>query len=191
LCTFKSYIFSRSSCLDLLNPRLSGLLAEATQDDNYLEWATTSLTFLKNHLFLSRKNFPLQVLGSFDSENCGVWGGQEHHNYGLVIEGLAILYSITRNASLQTMLVFFSSFFFLSFHLITTLCCFFPRLNDVISVAIPKTEWQGKDGIIAAKAEGIGSVELVHGLTAAYERNATSPELRKVVARYLAVQVRQ
>lgn len=68
---------------------------------------------------------------------------------------------------------------------------FFPRLNDVISVVIPKTDWQGEDGIIATGSERKGSVELVQGLTAAYERNATSPELRKVLARYLTVQVRQ
>jgi hypothetical protein len=71
------------------------------------------------------------------------------------------------------------------------LTLFFPRLNGLISVGIAKTEWRGEDGIIADEWQRTGNVDLVHGLTAAYERSATSPELRKVVAQYLTVQVRQ
>ncbi|KAJ7231107.1 hypothetical protein C8J57DRAFT_1251374 [Mycena rebaudengoi] len=81
------------------------------------------------------------------------------YNSGLAIEGLAILASISRgNETTQRL------------------------LSDIITAAILESVWQSNDGII------INTVELATGLSAAYIRNVTSPELREDLKAFLGVQ---
>ncbi|KAF7305854.1 TKL/TKL-ccin protein kinase [Mycena chlorophos] len=141
---------------------LSALLYESTQNQTYLDRAKDSFAFIKNHLFLAEDGW---VLDSFDSANCNRTIDQTPDNYGLFIEGMAVLYSTTGDMSVQAI------------------------LNQVVSVVLATRDWQGDDGIIAFPRNGNrGSADLIHGLRAAYERKATSTELHHIIAQYLTVQ---
>ncbi|KAJ7737334.1 kinase-like domain-containing protein [Mycena metata] len=141
---------------------LSALLFEATHQVKYLRQARDSLEFLKNHLFLEGES---RLLDSLDSTKCVTHGDQLPDNYGVLIEGLAIWYSISGgDSTVQTM------------------------LNNLTYAAIMNTGWQGEDGIIAFGPDKTGSIGLIHGLHMTYRRNATSSQLRDVIAQYLTVQ---
>ncbi|KAJ7737340.1 hypothetical protein B0H16DRAFT_106351 [Mycena metata] len=145
---------------------LSALLFEATRNETYFARAMDSFIFVKNHLMMLDDLF--RIYDWVDSTDCTDENAQSPDNYGAFIEGLAILYSVRGEESVQTM------------------------LNRAISVAILQAKWQEWTGIIAytkEKEENIGSVALVRGLSAAYERNSTSAELHELIAPYLTVQV--
>ncbi|KAJ7234555.1 hypothetical protein C8J57DRAFT_1729030 [Mycena rebaudengoi] len=123
---------------------LSALLAEATSDPMYLQAASDAADFIRAHLYT----------GSHLIQNPDF--------SGLVIEGLSILFSITKKASTQLL------------------------LNDLITV-IPHTTWQQLNGILINDQDFFPGT-LVKGLAVAYARNATNPELRDWMKAYIAVQ---
>jgi predicted alpha-1,6-mannanase (GH76 family) len=80
---------------------LSALLAETTGDDIYLEAAKESADFISNHL-LNAQHVVQDGISVRANDSCALNSevNQESYNSGLMIEGLAILYSITTNSSI-------------------------------------------------------------------------------------------
>ncbi|KAJ7116868.1 hypothetical protein C8R44DRAFT_708214, partial [Mycena epipterygia] len=81
---------------------LSALLAEATSDPLYLQAATQSADFIHAHLYGPR-NIVQEYILAGSNDSCQVipttFPSITPASSGLMIEGLAILYSITNNAS--------------------------------------------------------------------------------------------
>ncbi|KAJ7049229.1 hypothetical protein C8F01DRAFT_1184240 [Mycena amicta] len=139
----------------------SALLAEATSDPLYLTAATDALNFFKLHFINASNN---QVLNGIDGKTCALDTPVTPYNTGYLIEGLAVMYSIKKDAGIQSL------------------------LDDIVTAAIPNPTWQGSDGIIANGDDKTGDLNLAMGLAAAYARNATSPAIREYIREYLAVQ---
>ncbi|KAF7305860.1 Glycoside hydrolase family 76 protein [Mycena chlorophos] len=140
---------------------LSTLLFKATHNQTYLDWASHSLSFSKHHFLTSDV---LRVFDALDSSDCEVARFHYAHNYGVLIEGLSIWYSIDHDANIQAI------------------------LSNLIQFTITTRVWQDTDGILSDTDEKRGSAEIAHGLQAAYEYNITTPELHQLIAQYLAVQ---
>lgn len=85
---------------------MSALLAEATTNDRelFLEAATESFEFISNQLYNS-EHIVQDGISASKNDSCALNGEkvQEPYNSGLTLEGLAILYSITQNASIYDM----------------------------------------------------------------------------------------
>ncbi|KAJ7074694.1 hypothetical protein C8F01DRAFT_1101500 [Mycena amicta] len=137
---------------------LSALLAETTTKPIYLDAAVQSLDFLHAHLF-SIQNLVQDSIAADASQTCAAGSLLVPANQGLMLEGLAILYSITGNSSLQDI------------------------AGNIVSAALAATAWQGANGIITP-----GDLFLPRGLTAVYERNAIPSTMKSYVAAYLGVQ---
>ncbi|KAJ7124303.1 hypothetical protein C8R44DRAFT_875357 [Mycena epipterygia] len=142
---------------------LSALLAEATSEDMYLEAARDSANFIHAHLY-SVQNVVYDGIPAGANDSCAPANLRESYNSGLVIEGLAILYSITQNASIHDL------------------------VGDILTAAIPNTAWQGGDGIVATGGNKMGDMFIVRGLSTAYLRNVTTPALKSYIEDYLSVQ---
>ena len=80
---------------------LSALLAEATGEDTYLEAAKESADFISNHL-LNAQNIVQDGISVGTNDSCALnqETDQESYNSGLMIGGLAVLYSISQNATI-------------------------------------------------------------------------------------------
>lgn len=70
----------------------------------YLEAARQSADFIRNHLY-NAQNVVQDGISVRANDSCSLnyETFQEPYNSGLMIEGLAILYSITQNASVHDM----------------------------------------------------------------------------------------
>ncbi|KAJ7037185.1 hypothetical protein C8F04DRAFT_420451 [Mycena alexandri] len=144
---------------------LSALLAEATSDSVYLKAATESLSFIQSHLYKVNNTVEADISASAGSSPCSVGSDTDPTQSGLMIEGLAILSSFTKNASTQNL------------------------LNELLLAVIPNTAWQGENGIVSEGADsGGGDMNLLRGLGAVYSRNLTTPELHRYIGDYIAVQ---
>ncbi|KAJ7145588.1 hypothetical protein C8R44DRAFT_755550 [Mycena epipterygia] len=105
---------------------LSALLAEATPEDKlYLEAAEESASFIRDHLY-NANNVVQDEISASCQGNVGNVTVLESHNSGLMIEGLAILYSLTHNDSIHDL------------------------VGEIVTTAMENTEWQGPDGILAS-----------------------------------------
>ncbi|KAJ7061813.1 hypothetical protein C8F01DRAFT_1286910 [Mycena amicta] len=134
----------------------SALLAKATSNSLYLDAALDSKSFFEGHLINGRN----QVLDTLDAASCAPTNLIESYNAGFMMQGLAVMYSITKNASIQT------------------------QLDDIVTAAlIPTPSWQNSNGIIANS-----DLNLALGIWEAYTRNATSPALHDLLGKYLTVQ---
>ncbi|KAJ6555979.1 hypothetical protein B0H19DRAFT_1151691 [Mycena capillaripes] len=129
----------------------------------YLEAAKESADFIRNQLYNSGNVVLVQDgLSARKNDSCELNSEtvQQPYNSGLAIEGLAILYSITQNASIYYM------------------------IGELVAAAIPYSGWQGPNGVM------FGDVFLPRALATVYARNATTPTLQAYIAAYLSVQVR-
>ncbi|KAJ7812334.1 hypothetical protein B0H13DRAFT_2471204, partial [Mycena leptocephala] len=124
---------------------LSAFLAEATSLPMYLDAAMVSLDFISAHL--SAQNIVQNGISA-----------------SLMIQGLAVLCSITSNTSTQAL------------------------LDNFIVATISNDQWQTTDGIIAQGVQKQGDKYLMRGLAAAFTRNTTSPDLRPYLHDYIGVQ---
>ncbi|KAJ7251007.1 hypothetical protein C8J57DRAFT_1723312 [Mycena rebaudengoi] len=140
---------------------LSALLAEATSDPMYLQAASDAADFIRAHLYTG-SHLIQSTISARQNDSCEVDTYTDPDFSGLVIEGLSILFSITKKASTQLL------------------------LNDLITV-IPHTTWQQLNGILINDQDFFPGT-LVKGLAVAYGRNATNPELRDWMKAYIAVQ---
>ncbi|KAJ7231514.1 hypothetical protein C8J57DRAFT_1384809 [Mycena rebaudengoi] len=157
--TFWSTADRNNSDIVALTTGLSSLLAEATSESVYLQAATESADFIQTHLINDAK-IVSDTLASAKDRNCFHSDLRASYNSGLAIQGLAVLTSITNNASTQVL------------------------LNDILSAAVTFNGWQAYDGIIHDK----GGARMVDGLRAAYTRNVAKPEFRDDIKAYLGVQ---
>ncbi|KAF7341002.1 Glycoside hydrolase family 76 protein [Mycena sanguinolenta] len=142
---------------------LSALLAEATADTDYLQAATQSADFIHAHLF-NIENLVLDTISGRANDSCAINAVLSSYNSGLMIEGLAVLYSITQNVTILDL------------------------IGEIATTAISTAAWQGANGIITNNAANTGDIYLPRGLAAAYTRNAATPGLKAYIEAYLGVQ---
>ncbi|KAK7436907.1 hypothetical protein VKT23_018927 [Stygiomarasmius scandens] len=148
--------------LMIYHPRLSAALAEATNNQTYLEAAAQSIEFIHNQLHNAQyQNTVEDGISAKSNDSCSKSTNLfVAYNAGLAIEGLAIYAFITQDATKQQL------------------------LEDMVSAAIFKADsWQDNDGVIRT-----GSVELVRALATVYNRNPASSDMRKLIKQYLGVQ---
>ncbi|KAJ7619774.1 hypothetical protein DFH06DRAFT_1341863 [Mycena polygramma] len=153
---------------------VSALLAEATTDPMYLQAATDSANFIHSHLYNAQgivQEFITASKSDFNHTSaCQVADvhAPTSRGSGLMIEGLSILSSITKNASTQQL------------------------LSDLLVAAVPNPAWQGVNGIVSEPGdEGVanaGDMNLLQGLGVAYTRGVINDTLRRYVGDYIAVQ---
>ncbi|KAJ7488249.1 hypothetical protein FB451DRAFT_1391195 [Mycena latifolia] len=141
---------------------VSALLAEATNDPLYLQAAIESADFIHSHLF-NIGNIVQDFISAstVNDTQCQITSYMTPSSCGVMIEGLAVLASVTKNSSIQSL--------------------------DLLVAVIPDTSWQGANGVIA-RPDGRGDMNLLQGLGAAYTRNLITPALRQYVGAYIAVQ---
>ncbi|KAK7030968.1 hypothetical protein VNI00_013916 [Paramarasmius palmivorus] len=143
---------------------VSALLAESTKDDKYRDAAMKTESFYFNLL----RNARGDLLDGVHGDLCSNSDASHPSNEGLMMEGLAVLASVTQNETI-------AEHFF-----------------DVLERTILNSNWHSANGIInadtaQASAEHVGQY-IVRGLTAFYNRNTTPSELRTYIRGYLGVQ---
>ncbi|KAF9260242.1 hypothetical protein L218DRAFT_1003016 [Marasmius fiardii PR-910] len=148
---------------------LSSLLAEATSNQTYLEFATRSFTFIRNHLLNLSSSMPFQSinLNSTAPKICESPVSISSHDSGVWIEGLAIFANITDSATKPTRQLMVDSLF----------------------KAITYSGWHSVTGILRNPVSGghHSDIYLPHGLSTLYSRSNDS-EIRSYIEKYLAVQ---
>ncbi|KAJ7135214.1 hypothetical protein C8R43DRAFT_1204010 [Mycena crocata] len=144
---------------------LSALLAEATAASIYMNAALDSLDFITAHM--SARNLIQIAISASEATACVLDGTTSSINTGAMIQGLAVLASITNNASTKAL------------------------LENTIVATISNMEWQTDTGILTRGADKTGDKYVVRGLAVAYGMNTTiSSDLHTDVHDYLSVQVR-
>ncbi|KAF7290160.1 Glycoside hydrolase family 76 protein [Mycena indigotica] len=97
---------------------LSALLAEATADAKYLSAAVQSMSFIRAHLY-NGEGLVIDGMSASATDNCALSTlGLLPYNSGLMVEGLAVLYSISHNTTYRNM------------------------LDDLITASLATTGWQ-------------------------------------------------
>lgn len=142
---------------------VSALLAEATGNKTYLDAAVSSATFIHSHLY-NVQNVVQDSISARKNDSCSVGSGINPYNSGLFIEGLAVLDSISGNATTQTL------------------------LRETVAAAVTNNAWQGNNGIIANGNSKVGDLLMMRGLGAVYSRNTTYSDMRNYVKEYIGVQ---
>ncbi|KAF7358052.1 Glycoside hydrolase family 76 protein [Mycena venus] len=147
---------------------ISALLAEATSDPLYLQAANESAEFIRSQLYNVRDIVQEYVSTDVNTTGCEVLTSTAPTNSGLMIEGLSILWSLTKDASIQNL------------------------LSNLLLAVIPNTAWQGDNGIVAVQGgtgdPKTGDLNLLQGLGTVYMRNSINSTLRQYVGDYIAVQ---
>ncbi|KAJ7488250.1 hypothetical protein FB451DRAFT_1226793, partial [Mycena latifolia] len=164
---------------------VSALLAEATSDPMYLQAAIESADFIHSHLCDIRnivQDYIAVATGNDKECHLEIVSAVTPSSSGLMIEGLAILASITNSSSTQMLRV--PANFFFVVHVLTNVGY---SLNDLLVAVIPHPLWQRADGVIIGSS-GTGDMNLLQGLGAAYTRNFITPALRQYIGAYIAVQ---
>ncbi|KAJ7241814.1 hypothetical protein C8J57DRAFT_1558584 [Mycena rebaudengoi] len=83
---------------------LSALLAEATSNPMYLQAASDAADFMHAHLYTS-SHLVQDTISARQNDSCEVDTYTDPGYSGLLIEGLSIIFSITKKASIQLLLV--------------------------------------------------------------------------------------
>ncbi|KAJ6452029.1 hypothetical protein C8R47DRAFT_289586 [Mycena vitilis] len=141
---------------------LSALMAEATSDSIYVDAAFDSADFLAGHMLSG--NLVQSGISGAASDDCALDDVANSFNTGLMIQGLAVLYSVANNASTQAL------------------------LDNIITATLSNDDWQTANGIITQGGSKMGDKYIVRGLAEAYNRNSTSPDLRPYIEAFLGVQ---
>ncbi|THV01181.1 hypothetical protein K435DRAFT_854037 [Dendrothele bispora CBS 962.96] len=143
---------------------LSALLAETTSNQTYLHAATQSKDFIHAHLY-NVQNIVQHTISANREDSCKTKDQQINSwDSGLMIEGLAVLASVTQEESTK-------------------------QLRDAtVFSAVNNSEWQGLDGVIANGDGKTGDRFIVRGLAAAYNRSSAPSDLRNYLKSYLGVQ---
>ncbi|KAK0468910.1 hypothetical protein IW261DRAFT_1516923 [Armillaria novae-zelandiae] len=140
---------------------VSALLAEATSNQTYLDAAIESVNFIQLHL-LNPSDIVMAFVSSNISQHCSMDMSVHSDNTGIFIEGLVILADITRNTSTEAL------------------------LHSIIVAVVTNPSWQGVDGVFDVNSDG--GHYIVRALSALYERNTTSSNLREYIKEYISVQ---
>ncbi|KAJ7573694.1 hypothetical protein C8J56DRAFT_1173436 [Mycena floridula] len=141
----------------------SALLADATSNSTYLDAAQASADFIHAHLF-NVQSIVQDSISARQSDSCSVSSGTGPYNQGLMIEGLAVLASLTKDSDTQNL------------------------LYQTIAAAVNNSAWQGDDGVISFGSGKSGEPNLARGMIAAYNRNSTNANLRGYLKDYIGVQ---
>ncbi|KAI3608917.1 glycoside hydrolase family 76 protein, partial [Moniliophthora roreri] len=154
-----------SGFVNTLATGATSLLAEATKNQTYIDSATETEAFYFNHL----RNAQGVLLDGIDADTCAPKDEAFAANAGVMIEGLAVLASVTQSDTIVQ------------------------HLLEVVNKTVSHREWHSVDGIIAADSTTQASAELVsqyvvRGLAAIYSRNTTRSDLRNFIREYLGVQ---
>ncbi|KAK7044479.1 glycoside hydrolase family 76 protein [Favolaschia claudopus] len=153
--------YTDDSTIATLGTGLSALLAESTPDSAertmYLTAAGDSVGFLQANLITGNSQVQDNILSGANL-SCAGDSDAVTTNPGLVMEGLAVLYSITKDPGTQSL------------------------LSRILSATIPNQVWQQPDGVLT-----FGDVYLMRSLATLYERNST-PEYQDDIAQYIGVQ---
>ncbi|KAL0061447.1 hypothetical protein AAF712_011741 [Marasmius tenuissimus] len=153
-----------------VDARLSGLLAEATGNQTYLDAASQSLNFIHDHLYNSQHI----VDDGIKSDTCTTQTSFAFpYNSAYMIEGMSILSTITKNQSTLQ----------LPLRNLATL-----RLRDTLAATVYNKAWQKDNGVISYGSGNSGDWNMVHALSTVYRRNSTEPDLRSYIRDYLTVQ---
>ncbi|KIK54171.1 hypothetical protein GYMLUDRAFT_106454, partial [Collybiopsis luxurians FD-317 M1] len=75
---------------------LSALLAETTSNQTYLDAAQNSAAFIHAHLY-NIEGVVQDSISARQNDSCSTSDSTGPYNAGLMIEGLATLYSVTKN----------------------------------------------------------------------------------------------
>ncbi|KAL0568591.1 hypothetical protein V5O48_013391 [Marasmius crinis-equi] len=168
--TFDASANRKNSVVSLMSSgyflTLSSLLREATSNQTYLDYASSSFNFIRTHLlptsgYLPQHSIPLD---SADSAKCTTAASGDSANAGEWIEALAAYNSISSSDSTKEL------------------------LRGTFDAAMTNKEWHTSEQILQYHPESLMSnLNLPRGLTTYYQRNTTS-EVRKDIEKYLAVQ---
>ncbi|KAK7044487.1 glycoside hydrolase family 76 protein [Favolaschia claudopus] len=149
------------STIATLGTGLSALLAESTPDSAertmYLAAADDSAGFLQANLITGNSQVQDNILSGANF-SCAGDSNAVTTNPGLVMEGLAVLYSITNDPATQNL------------------------LSRILTATIPNQVWQQPDGVLT-----VGDIYLMRALATLYQRNST-PEYQDDIAQYIGVQ---
>lgn len=107
----------------------------------YLEAAEESAGFIRDHLY-NANNVVQDGISASCQGSAGNVTVLESHNSGLMIEGLAILYSLTHNDSIHELWVLI---LVTLFDAEST-----DRVGDIVTAAMENTEWQTPSGILSS-----------------------------------------
>ncbi|KAL0063958.1 hypothetical protein AAF712_009148 [Marasmius tenuissimus] len=102
-----------------------------------------------------------------------------------MIEGMSILSTITKDQSTLQLYVRFPPITS-TYRLLTVRIAL--RLRDTLAATVDNDLWQGDNGIISYGSGHSGDWTMVHALSAVYQRNSTTPDLRNYIRDYLTVQ---
>ncbi|ESK87723.1 glycoside hydrolase family 76 protein [Moniliophthora roreri MCA 2997] len=139
----------------------SALLAEATGNQTYLDAATQSADFFRAHLY-DKNNIIMDYISAGRNDSCPITkGSDDSWNTGHLIEGLAILASITKRPDTEQL------------------------LRRTIYAAVNNPNRQGPSGVIKFQ---YADTTLIRGLSALYDRDPTPSDLRTYIQQYLSVQ---
>ncbi|KAK1233566.1 hypothetical protein PQX77_003252 [Marasmius sp. AFHP31] len=146
----------------------SSLLAEATKNSTYVAFGLRSEQFYRYHL----RNPKGVILDGKHLEGCGSSTSAYPANSGIMIEGLAVLLSVSNPADTADI----SS-----------------ELLEIVSDTVSSATWHSQEGILSADISTQPYIELVgqyivRGLAAIYDRNTTRSSLRTFIRGYLGVQ---
>ncbi|KAL0071989.1 hypothetical protein AAF712_000912 [Marasmius tenuissimus] len=155
------------SYVNSLGTGASSVLAEATKNSTYVEFGLKSRQFYRYHL----RNPKGTILDGKHLDGCAPGTRAYPANSGLMIEGLAVLLSVSDQDTAD-----------ISSELLEI-------VNNTVSSAI----WYSQEGILTADISTQASIELVgqyvvRGLAATYDRNTTRSSLRTFIREYLGVQ---
>ncbi|KAJ7573690.1 hypothetical protein C8J56DRAFT_1065825 [Mycena floridula] len=141
----------------------SALLADATSNSTYLDAAQASADFIQAHLS-NDQDIIQDNISARQNDSCSVGSGTGPYNQGLMIEGLAVLASLTKISHTQNL------------------------LYQTIAAVVNNSAWQGDDGVISFGSGKVGEPNLARGMIAAYNRNPTNANLRGYLKDYIGVQ---
>ncbi|KAJ3929030.1 MAG: hypothetical protein NXY57DRAFT_1095626, partial [Lentinula lateritia] len=92
------FLMGSISSAKVISISLSALLAKATSNQTYLIAAQSSAAFIKAHLY-NTDSVVQDTISARENDSCSTSGNMWPYNAGLMIEGLATLYSFTQNAT--------------------------------------------------------------------------------------------
>ncbi|KAI3605511.1 glycoside hydrolase family 76 protein [Moniliophthora roreri] len=154
-------VFEDHTALVGLATGSSALLAEATGNQTYLDAAIESANFFHAHLY-NVNNVVMDSISASSNDSCPTNGaGGDSWSTGYLVEGLAILASITKNPETEQL------------------------LRQTIYATLNNPERQGSSGVIKFQ---YADMTFIRGLSALYDRNTTPSDLRTYIQQYLSVQ---
>lgn len=142
---------------------LSALLGQATSNQTYIDAATLSTNFMHAHIY-TVDNIVQDSISARANDSCRSSPSVHGYNFGLMIEGLAVLSSVTTQPETTALML------------------------NTINAAVTRQLFQGANGIISIGSSHSGELRLVRGFLAAYNSNQTDYDTKEFLKQYISVQ---